>query len=68
MYPRGGYYLFRREFINTTFLNTGMQQEAARRHTRKAMYYLIKFLGNWVIHYGLFSLSLFFVRVRSILG
>ena len=32
------------------------------------MYYLIKFLGNWVIHYGLFSLSLFFVRVRSTLG
>ncbi len=28
MYPRGVYYLFRREFINTTFLNTGMQQEA----------------------------------------
>ena len=28
MYPRGVYYLFRREFMNTTFLNTGIQQEA----------------------------------------
>ena len=52
--------------MNTTFKYWNTTR--SRRHTREAMYYLIKFLGNWVIHYGLFSLSLFFVRVRSILG